>query len=55
MQLFCRISILNYQQIEINQVMLKSWQKHEQKLSKKEKMISMLFMMNGQHLRQHAR
>ena len=45
MQLFCWISMLNYQQMEINQVMLKSWQKYEGKLSRK-KMILMLFMMN---------
>ena len=48
------ISMLNCQQMEINQAMLKSWQKYEEKLSKK-KMISMLLMMNRQHLHQQSR
>ena len=37
MQLFCWISIQSCQQMGTNQVMLKSWQKYEEKLSKKNK------------------
>ena len=55
MQLFYLTSMLNYQRMEINQVMLKTLQKYEGKLSKKKMMISMLFMMNDQHLHQHSR
>ena len=54
MQLFCWILMLNSQQMGINQVMLKYCQKYKGKLSKKKKMISMLFMMNSQYLHQHS-
>ena len=49
----CWISMLNYQEMEINQVVRKPLQKYEGKLSNNKKMISMLFIMNRQHLHQH--
>ena len=51
----CWISMLNYQEMEINQVVRKPLQKYEGKLSNNKKMISMLFIMNRQHLHQHSR